>query len=153
MEVAAPVLEVGPGYTTLPRVQEVPAGGGPLSALAAGWAGLVELGWPDTGSVLVVATDLPRLTVGLLALLAGYRKPGCVVPVDDNGRRQFLCGRYSMAALSQAGELVAAGERSVRALVDRAEVAWVAPSAWQPAAGRPDALCDVDTPADLAALK
>jgi molybdenum cofactor guanylyltransferase len=150
--VAAPILEIGPGHTTLPRVQESPPGGGPLAALAAGWAELVERGWPDSASVLVVATDLPRLTVGLLTFLAHHPGPGCVVPVDDEGRDQTLCARYPMAALAEAADLVGVGDRSVRALLDRVEVTRLVPSVWRLAAGRSDALVDVDTPADLTLL-
>jgi molybdopterin-guanine dinucleotide biosynthesis protein A len=150
--VAAPVVEVGPGYTGLPHVQESPPGGGPLCALAAGWAGLKSLGWPEPASVLVVATDLPRLTVGLLTLLAGYPAIGPVVPLDTEQRTQPLCARYPMGALGLAAQLVEEGERSVRALLAGLNPKWVAPSVWQPAAGDPDALVDVDTPADLTAL-
>jgi molybdopterin-guanine dinucleotide biosynthesis protein A len=152
LAVAAPVLEIGPGYTGLPRVQESPPGGGPLCALAAGWAGLKSLGWPDPASVLVVATDLPRLTAGLLTLLAGYPAIGPVVPLDRDKRSQPLCARYPMGALGLAAQLVEEGERSVRALLAGLNPTWVAPSVWQPAAGDPDALADVDTPADLTAL-
>ncbi|HSS11512.1 MAG TPA: NTP transferase domain-containing protein [Acidimicrobiales bacterium] len=153
-DVAAPIIEVGPGYTALAQVQESPAGGGPLAALAAGWAGLVERGLPESASVLVVATDMPRLTVGLLALLARHPRPGCVVPLDHEGRSQPLCARYPMATLARATNLVGAGQRSIHALLDLGgeNVTWLTPSAWQQAAGRPDALVDVDTPADLAAL-
>jgi molybdopterin-guanine dinucleotide biosynthesis protein A len=150
--VAAPILEVGPGYTGLVRVQESPPGGGPLCALAAGWSGLKELEWPESAGVLVVATDLPRLTAGLLALLASYPGPGAVVPLDREGHSQPLCARYPTAALGLAAELVGAGQRSLRALLAGVEPAWLTPSVWQPAAGDPDALRDVDTPADLAAL-
>jgi molybdopterin-guanine dinucleotide biosynthesis protein A len=150
--VAAPVLEIGPGHTVLPHVQESPPGGGPLCAVAAGWAGLKERQWPDRAGVLVVATDLPRLTVGLLTLLADHPAAGPVVPLDKQGRSQPLCARYPMAALGSAAELVERGERSVRALLAGLHPTWVAPSVWQPAAGDPDALTDVDTPADLTAL-
>jgi len=63
-----------------------------------------------------------------------------------------LCARYPMAALGAAAKLVESGERSVRALLASLDPTWVAPSVWQPAAGDPDALTDVDTPADLTAL-
>ena len=152
VQVAAPVLEVGPQHTSLPSVQESPPGGGPLCALAAGWAGLVELDCPDSAAVLVVATDLPRLTAGLLAWLACHPGPGCVVPLDTHGRAQPLCARYPIAILGLAAGLVGAGKRSIQALLAEAQVTWVTPLMWQPAAGDPDALCDIDTPADLAAL-
>jgi molybdopterin-guanine dinucleotide biosynthesis protein A len=150
--VAGPVIEVGPGYTSLAAVQEDPAGQGPLAAMAAGWRALGPLGVVDPAHVLVVATDLPWLTTGLLELLASDTRPGCVVPVDEAGRPQPLCARYPAATMARAGELVARGQRSVASLLDGEEVAWLAPSVWQPAAGRPDALADVDTPEALAGL-
>ena len=150
--VAAPVVEIGPGHTGLAHVQEAPPGGGPLCALAAGWTSLKERQWPDPAGVLVVATDLPRLTRGLLTLLAEHPAPGPIVPLDKEGRSQPLCARYPMAALGAAAKLVESGERSVRALLASLDPTWVAPSVWQPAAGDPDALTDVDTPADLTAL-
>ena len=152
LAVAAPVVEIGPGYTGLPHVQESPPGGGPLYALAAGWTSLKERQWPDPARVLVLATDLPRLTLGLLTLLAEHPAAGPVVPLDKEGRSQPLCARYPMAALGAAAKLVESGERSVRALLASLDPTWVAPSVWQPAAGDPDALTDVDTPADLTAL-
>jgi molybdopterin-guanine dinucleotide biosynthesis protein A len=150
--VAAPVVEIGPGHTGLPHVLEAPPGGGPLCALAAGWTSLKERQWPDSAAVLVVATDLPRLTLGLLTLLAEHPAAGPIVPIDKEGRSQPLCARYPMASLGAAAELVETGERSVRALLAGLDPTWVAPSVWQPAAGDPDALTDVDTPADLTAL-
>jgi molybdopterin-guanine dinucleotide biosynthesis protein A len=150
--VAAPVVEIGPGHTRLPHVQESPRGGGPLCALAAGWTSLNDRQCPDRAGVLVVATDLPRLTLGLLTLLAEHPAAGPIVPLDKEGRSQPLCARYPMVALAAAAELVERGERSVRALLARLDPTWVAPSVWQPAAGDPDALTDLDTPADLTAL-
>ena len=181
-QVARPVIEVGPGYTSLICVREEPTGEGPLAAMAAGWAELtraagpvrlapaggepVPLGWAvPAGSdgtasgasaggagVLVVATDLPWLSVGLLGLLAGHPAPGCVVPLDASGRPQLLCARYSPVALARAARLMRAGRRAVGALLDGEDVTWLAPPEWLPAAGSPAALADVDTPADLAQL-
>jgi molybdopterin-guanine dinucleotide biosynthesis protein A len=147
--VAGPVVEVGPGYTSLPRTTEALPGAGPLHAVAAGAAFLAGVG--HTGPALVVATDLPRLTAGLLAALSSWPAPGCVVPLDA-GRPQPACARYSPAALAEASVLAASGQRSLMALLGRVEVAWLTPADWGPAAGRPDALVDVDTPDDLAAL-
>ena len=48
--------------------------------------------------MLVVATDLPRLTQGLVAWLARYPSLDSVVPVDG-GHPQPLCARYSAADL------------------------------------------------------
>jgi molybdopterin-guanine dinucleotide biosynthesis protein A len=100
----------------------------------------------------VLATDLPHLTAGLVELLARFPSSGCVVPIE-NGRRQPLCARYSAPAIRESRRLVQTGERSMIALLDRVEVTWLEPPAWTPAAGRPDALMDVDTPEDLADLR
>ncbi len=51
-----------------------------------------------------------------------------------------------------AAALGQAGHRSVMALLERIEVTWLDPGQWLEAAGRPDALVDVDTPEDLAEL-
>jgi molybdopterin-guanine dinucleotide biosynthesis protein A len=148
--VSDPVIEVGPGYTSLVHVRESPAGGGPLAAVAAGWA---AVGRPTCESALVVATDLPCLTAGLLGWLAAHPSSQSVVPIDRDGRPQPLCARYSAADLTLAGELVAGGQRAIGALLDRIAVTRASPSEWEAAAGRADALIDVDTPADLRAVQ
>ena len=151
-EVARPVIEVGPGYTSLVHVREEPVGQGPLAAMAAGWAELTRAEEPGRVGVLVVATDLPGLTIGLLRLLAGHPARGCLVPLDVAGHPQLLCARYPPVALARAGRLVEQGRRAVGALLDGEEVTWLAPREWVAAAGSPGALADVDTPADLASL-
>jgi molybdopterin-guanine dinucleotide biosynthesis protein A len=145
--VAAPVVEVGPGYSALPAVREDPPGTGPLVAVAAGHQALRALGW--TGPALVVATDLPRLTAGLLAWLAEHPAPRTVVPAAGD-IPQPLCARYSSADLDLASVLAAEGRRSMQDLLTRIDALVVATEGWQPAAGDPDALVDVDTPSDLA---
>ncbi len=150
-QVADPVVEVGPGYTGLERAIEAVARAGPLPAVAAGARHLLEAGHP--GPALVVATDLPRLTVGLLALLAEWPGSGTVIPLDGAGRSQPLCARYSPAALARAVTLAAEGQRSMMSLLDRIEVVLLPPERWIAGAGRPDALTDVDTPEDLTALE
>ncbi len=99
-----------------------------------------------------MATDLPRLSTGLLETLAGWPAPGCVVPVDAAGYAQPACARYSPAALSRAVALAASGERSLMSVLDGAEVVWLSPDEWVGGAGRPDALADADTMEDLAEL-
>jgi molybdopterin-guanine dinucleotide biosynthesis protein A len=153
-EVALPVVEVGPGYSRLPAVREDPPGTGPLAALCAGAAEVRRLG--HDGPVLVLAVDMPFVTTGLLRFLAGRPGPGTVVPRDRLGRAQPLCARYGPGALAVASQLVAAGQRSLRALLadldSRAEVEWVDPPEWEPVAG-PGAFDDLDSPADLGRLR
>lgn len=141
-QVVSPVLEVGPGYSNLPAVSERPAGGGPLAAIAAGWAHLEATGWSNP--VLVVATDLPLLTVDLLRWLAEHPSVRSVVPSVD-GRTQPLCARYNGADLSVAGRLVKNGHRAMRDLVDAVVPALIEASGQA-------ALYDVDTPEDWASL-
>ncbi|HEX3424485.1 MAG TPA: formate dehydrogenase accessory sulfurtransferase FdhD [Acidimicrobiales bacterium] len=141
---ADPVLEVGPGFTNLPHLLEDPPGSGPLAAMAAGGAAL----WArhHQGPVLVIGTDLPHLSDAFLRTLAEYPVPGAdysVVPRDATGRPQPVCARYSPEALVRAQELVAAGHRSVMALLERVPVSWLDTAEGEPA------LFDVDTPKDL----
>jgi molybdopterin-guanine dinucleotide biosynthesis protein A len=137
-QVASPVVEVGPGRTSLPATQEDPPGDGPLAALAAGAAAL-----PPGVAVLVLAVDMPSVTAEFLRSIALHPATGCVVPVAG-GFRQTLCARYSPEAVALSVELVADGERSMRALLDRVDVVEVAAD--------PDLFADVDTPEDLQAL-
>jgi molybdopterin-guanine dinucleotide biosynthesis protein A len=129
---------------------EDPPGGGPLLALAAGARRLRDLGW--TGSAVVVATDLPLLTRGILAWLAGHPSWRSVVPVLG-GVPQTLCARYAPRDLDRAVELAAAGRRALRDLLDGSDALLAGPEVWGPAAGDPDALFDVDTPEDLARVR
>jgi len=144
-EVAVPVLEVGPGHSTLDAVLEDPPGAGPLAAVVAGAAALADRGMTDSG-VLVVAVDLPFLDGTFLRWLAAAPPADAVVPRVD-GRAQPLCARYSSAALARAAGLVAAGERSMRVLLDGLAVRWLEADEWGPVT---QAACfaDVDTPDD-----
>lgn len=146
VQVADPVLEVGRGASGLPTVADDLPAAGPLAALASGWAALARAG--HAGPVLVLACDLPAVTVPLLRLLARAPGDGTVVPVVD-GRAQPLCARFGAAALDRCRGLVDGGHRSMRALLDATSVTWLGQEAWSEVA---DAGCfdDVDTPDDLA---
>ena len=109
-----PVVEVGPGASGLPSVREVPEGAGPLAALVAGAAALAARGAVD--GVLLVACDLPFAEPVIAALVAAPTEI-TMIPTDDSGRDQYVCARYSPDALVRAAELLAAGERSLHALV------------------------------------
>ena len=140
-----PVVEVGPGVTGLAHVVEDPPGAGPLAALAAGAGELRRRG--HDGAFLVMACDLPNLTVGLAAWLRD--QAGTCVPVVD-GRLQPLCARYELAAGEVADRLLAAGERSLRALLDALDVVYLDEAAWSCCAVA-STFSDIDTLADLAA--
>jgi molybdopterin-guanine dinucleotide biosynthesis protein A len=95
---------------------------------------------------LVVACDLPFVGVPLLRFLAA--QPGTAVPVVD-GREQWLCARYSAAALARATGLVADGERRMSALAF--DAVFLDEAAWSAVATALD-FADVDTPEDAARL-
>ena len=143
--VAHPVLEVGPGCSGLASVREDPLGEGPLVAVAAGGRALRRLG--HSGPALVLACDLPLVDESLLRFLARRPGPTSVVP-EVEGRSQPLCARWSLADLTAAAALAAAGERALRAM------------AWDPGTDRPGepewsavasarTFADADSPDDL----
>jgi molybdenum cofactor guanylyltransferase len=150
--VTDPVVEVGPGWSDLPAVREDPPGSGPLAAVSAGAAALRRAG--HDGPVVVLAVDMPRVSVELLRLLAERGGPATAVPRAD-GHPQPLCARYGPDALAAVDRLLAAGGRSLRALLEamdaRGDVGWVEPEEWERVA-EPVALADVDTPDDLRRL-
>ena len=143
--VVADAVEVGPGVSGLPAVQEEPLGGGPLVAVCTGARALNELGgWR---SALVVACDLPLVTEGLLRTLVQWPGSHSVVPMIE-GQPQSLCARWSAEDLAAAADLVEAGMRSVRSLLNLAGVELVEEERWPGEVDR-RAFSDVDTPADL----
>lgn len=144
---ASPVVELGPGRSGVPAVPD--AGGGPLAALAA--AGTLWADLPDGGAVLVVATDLPRLSAGLLTWLGGHPAGGAVVPLDGAGRPQWLCARYPVAAL-RALAVTGPGDGRLSTWARSLHPTMAGPEVWLPAAGDPCALDDADDPDDLARL-
>lgn len=143
--VCRPVLEVGPGHSRLDVVREDPPGTGPLAAVAAGGRALRARG--HRGPTIVLAVDMPQVTTALLRFLATFPGDASVVPVVDD-QPQPLCARYSAEALAAAEALTAAGERSMRALLDAVELRWAGPEAWG-AVADPAAFLDVDTAEDL----
>ena len=86
--VCDPVVEIGPGYTALARVDENPPGRGPLAALVAGADAV-----PDRVRCCLLACDLPFVSEALLARLAAWPGPDTVVPVDRDGFEQPVCAR------------------------------------------------------------
>ena len=141
-----PVVEVGPGRTSLPVVCEDPPGAGPLAALHAGFVRICALvAGPPV--VVVAAGDLPHLSGAAVAMLARWPGEGSVVPVVD-GRAQPLSARWSVAAMSAAAQALLRGERSLRALLALPDVRLLEASEW-PAGVDALAFADIDTPEDL----
>ena len=142
-----PVLEVGPGYGTLPAVREEPPGAGPLAAVAAGATALTAAG--HTGPTIVMAVDLPGVTASIVAWLCGHPSSDSVVPIVV-GVAQVLCARYSADALASATQLVGEGARSMHALLDVTVVHEAGAEEWRSVAVAA-AFSDVDSRAEAAA--
>lgn len=128
---------------------EDPPGGGPVAALAAGLAVLGR----DTGTVALLAADLPFITVATIhALRRGLEPqpdttppPDGAVLVDDDGRPQWLCGVWRVASLrARLEQMGYPRDRSMRHLAEGLRLAHVS----RPADGPPEWF-DCDTDDDL----
>ncbi|MGN6445606.1 molybdenum cofactor guanylyltransferase [Amnibacterium sp.] len=127
---------VGPPRAGVPTVQEVPPRSGPAAAVVAGLGAL-----PEAQEVLLLAVDLPRLPEALPALLAAPAGPDGVVAVDEDGRVQWLLGRYRAAALHAAARALGdPADRPLKALLGGLALATVRLP--------PGLEADVDTVAD-----
>jgi molybdopterin-guanine dinucleotide biosynthesis protein A len=143
-EVCDPVIEVGPGISGLPAVEEDPRGAGPLVALL---AGVGALGHPS--AVVLLACDLPFVEPAVLRLLVEWPGTGTVVPVVD-GRFQYACARYGSAALAEAAIALRSGVSSLRAIAGT-DCEYLTEENWGAVVSR-RAFADVDTPEDLERL-
>jgi len=144
-----PALEVGPGVSGLPTAADFGVADprtGPLTAVVAGWQALEAAAF--SGDVVVVATDLPRISLDVLTWLVEFPADGAVVPVVD-GRAQPLAARWSRADLERAVTLAHSGERSLRRVFGPG-TNFVGEAVWGEVASAADFL-DVDTPEDLEA--
>jgi molybdopterin-guanine dinucleotide biosynthesis protein A len=131
--VAAPVLDAGLDATW---VREDPPFGGPVAGIVAALPAV------DAGEVFVVASDLA--TAGpAVALLPDGLPVGIDGACLDDGRRQWLIGRYRTAALRAAASALpdAGRDASMRALLGGLDVMTVPAD--------PALTLDVDTWDDL----
>ncbi len=153
-DVTDTAIEVGPGRSGLPNIVERPPGTGPLTAIAAGWGHLVAT-TERRCPVLVLACDLPDVTVSLLRWLADYpderpagdRTARCSVVPVVGGQSQPLCARWSVVDLDLTRTLVTRGERSLRHVFGES-ARYPAEDEWSRVAA-PSAFVDLDTPEDL----
>ncbi|HEY0386473.1 MAG TPA: molybdenum cofactor guanylyltransferase [Pyrinomonadaceae bacterium] len=103
----------------------------------------------------IVACDLPFVTEQLFRRLAALRENyEAVVPVQNDGRLQPLCALYSVSAcLSRTEELIAAGERRPRILLERIRARRVAPSELADLTRADRFFINVNTPEDYRQAK
>ena len=102
------------------QVQEVPAGAGPVAAVAAGMDALAEHDYP-ADLVVVLAADLPFLSAGVIdELVAQTTSSGAAAAfaTDDSGRAQYLVGVWRRTALVDALQrLESVADQPMKALV------------------------------------
>jgi len=123
-------------------------GEGPLAALEAGLRALTQ------DIVLVVAADMPRIEPSVLRLLVSVSRmsrDGCRVPRGRGPPRPLPLALRRAPVLARLSPLLDAGERRLRALLDGARAC--CPPNGSPSTPRCGTLHDVDTPADLAAVR
>lgn len=127
----------------------VPAAG-PLAGMCSGWEALCEGGPID--AVLVLSCDLPRIdgdTIRGLRCLWNEQlttaTPAAAVAAHDGTHRQPLVAIYSAETMDRCVRAFAAGERSIRRVLDPLPVVhFCATSA---------AVADADEPGDLDAFR
>ena len=121
---------------------------GPLAGLCAGLDYASQDGVPW---IFAVATDMPFVRPALIEQLANYRSGvDAVVPLVD-GHPQPLAAFYSIDALPAVRALATGeGKRSLRAALERLQVAYVHAADLITADPGLDSFVDLDTPEDLA---
>ena len=121
---------------------------GPLAGLCAGLDYASQNGVPW---IFAVATDMPFVRPALIEQLANYRSGvDAVVPLVD-GHPQPLAAFYSIDALPAVRALATGeGKRSLRAALERLQVAYVHAADLITADPGLDSFVDLDTPEDLA---
>jgi len=139
------VVVVGPEVPTSRAVtftREDPPGGGPAAGLLAGLRRFLR----TPTRVMVLAVDMPLVTADTVRrLVAADRADGAALVAAD-GRRQFLCAVYSVAALDRAAQELGSGPGlAMRDLVAGLELEAVAAT--------PEETRDLDTWQDLTALR
>jgi len=156
-EVAAPVVVVAASAQALALeghvevVRDEAPYEGPLAAFARGLAHVAD----RAPAVFLCGTDHPRLSAAVVRRLVelGRGRDAAIVVIE--GRRQLLAAVYAAHVRGAADRLLAAGERSMKALAIEIDVREVAPAELldDPWVREEDAslasFIDVDTPEDL----
>lgn len=141
-DVSVVLVGPDPGVTSRPvtLTREDPPFSGPVAGLAA------AMPFARSDLIAVVAVDMPFATYALTGLVDLLRESSadqvdCVVPVDDEGRRQPLCATYRTIALRHAlSAMPAIPGSSMRELLGHLDV--------MECRIDPDWLVDIDYPED-----
>jgi molybdopterin-guanine dinucleotide biosynthesis protein A len=140
------------------------AGGGPLAGLAAGLEVAAAGRGPSDGDVtavrddppriaLVVGGDMPWLVPGVLRLMVARLEAAeglGVISLDASPPAPLPMALRPAAAGPGALACLAAGRRSLRALLDAIPAATLPAAEWRALDPGGETLRDIDTPADLA---
>jgi molybdopterin-guanine dinucleotide biosynthesis protein A len=113
-------------------------GVGPLLATGRGLRAAADSG---ADRAFICAVDMPQMTAEMIDELAGHTGADVILPWD--GRDHYLAGIYQTALAGRIDALIAAGERSMRALVDTVNTQRIV-------LPESPALANVNTAADLA---
>jgi len=131
----------------LPQVCDAEADGGPLAGLVAGLA-QVETPW-----MFAVACDMPFIQPAVIERMDELRgEHQAVVPLIG-GHPQPLFAFYAKAALDTMREMQAAGEKRVRALLQRLDVRYVNEAELRDYDPQFRSFFDLDTPQDFKAAQ
>lgn len=131
--------------------------GGPLAALSSVLDSAIASQGPEVA--LVVGGDMPRLVPAVLVamvevVLGDPEIEAVVLEASAAPRRQVLPLALRVEPAGRAARaLLAAGDRSLRALIERLEARELPERAWRALDPQGDTLVDVDTGADLARLR
>lgn len=143
-------LVVGPKRQTAKSViflQEDPPGGGPLAAIEAAMSHVT------TQFVAIIAVDMPfavPVIARALQTLQVTEADACV-PIDRQGRAQYLCAAWRTSALQASiTRIGACAGLPARVIYEGASLMSLDLHASE--GNEPDALLDLDTPSDLARL-
>ncbi|QEN13565.1 molybdenum cofactor guanylyltransferase [Mycolicibacterium sp. ELW1] len=139
----APVFVIAAPGQALPALdgqilRDEVRGVGPLLATGRGLRAAADAG---VERAFVSAVDMPFLSTDIIDELAQHRGVDIVLPWD--GRDHYLAGIYNTALADHIDALVAAGERSMRALAESVLTQRIVMPASR-------ALANVNSPADLA---
>lgn len=129
-------------YAGLPLILDEIRGNGPAAGLMAAWRAQPTVAW------LVLAADLPLVDAGLLGELIRRRDAARLATVfrQADGKLQPLCAIWEPAAAALLEQGVAAGDASLRRLLEGRPIAGVIPSA-------PERLAGANTPEELRRLE
>ncbi|PEG35328.1 molybdenum cofactor guanylyltransferase [Mycolicibacterium agri] len=144
----SPVFVIAAPGQKLPELQaeilrDEARGVGPLLATGRGLRAAKEAGCE---LAFVCAVDMPFMSTDLVDQLAERAaRLGADVTLPWDGRDHYLAGVYRTGLADKVDELVAAGERSMRALVDRVDTQRIVMPQQR-------ALTNINTEADLKSL-